>query len=306
MVRFGNGSSVLVTGAAGYIGSVLCHRLLNFGFRVTALDNGNGTSLRQFCANPLFDFVRGDVCDSQLIASRKEQIIFHLAGIVGVPRCDRDRSAAQSVNVESCRILENVCSQHQLVIYPNTNSGYGTTAGQDACTEDTPLAPVSLYGQTKMMGERILLERQNTIVLRLATVFGMSPRMRWDLLVNHFVRAALRDRFLVVFENYFKRNYVHILDVADCMVWCIANGAKLTGKVYNLGNDVANLSKGELAMKVKEKVPGFYVHFAEIGEDPDKRNYIVSSERLRQAGFAANRSLEDGIDELIKGYALES
>src|SRR2546421_183574 len=179
----------------------------------------------------------------------------------------------------------------QLVVYPNTNSGYGTTTGETYCTEESPLEPISLYGQTKVEAERFLLDRPNTIALRLATVFGMSPRMRLDLLVNHFVHAACKEGYLVIFEKDFKRNFVHVRDVADCMLYAIGSAGRMTGRPYNLGLDSANLSKEELALKVKQYVPNFYIHFAPIGQDPDKRNYIVSSQRLREASFEARRGL---------------
>ena len=190
------------------------------------------------------------------------------------------------------------------MIYPNTNSGYGATSGANFCTEESPLQPISLYGRTKVEAEQHLLDSGNVVTLRLATVFGMSPRMRLDLLVNHFVYTAFTEGYIVIFEKDFKRNYVHVRDVADCMLYSMANAPRMIGKPYNVGLDAANLSKEELAMKVKDYVPNFYVHFAPIGQDPDKRNYMVSSQRLRQAGFEARRCLDEGIRELIKGYQL--
>jgi nucleoside-diphosphate-sugar epimerase len=195
-------------------------------------------------------------------------------------------------------------SARQLVVYPTTNSGYGTKSGDMFCTEETPLEPISLYGQTKVQAETELLNSENTITLRLATVFGMSARMRLDLLVNHFTYAAVTDGYLVIFEKDFKRNYVHIRDVADCFIHCIKNSSKMIGRPYNAGLDEANLSKEQLAEKIKQYVPDFYIHFAHLGSDPDKRNYIVSNQRLREAGFQAHRSLEHGIMELIKGYKM--
>ena len=201
-------------------------------------------------------------------------------------------------------MLNRLRSKQQLVVYPTTNSGYGAKTGDVFCTEETPLDPISLYGVTKADAEKALLDSPNTITLRLATVFGMSPRMRLDLLVNHFVYAAVTDRYLVIFEKHFKRNYVHIRDVADCFLHCIQNRDRMIGRPFNVGLDSANLSKEELALKVKEYVPDFYIHFAEVGQDPDKRNYIVSNQRLREAGFEAKRSLDDGICELLKGYRM--
>lgn len=301
---------VLVTGGLGYLGSVLCEHLLGAGYRVKAVDNllyGQGQQgLFHLCAHPGFDFVKGDVRDEALMKSviREADIIVHLAAIVGASACDRDPAMSTSVNLESVRLLNRLRSPRQLVIYPNTNSGYGSTEGTSYCTEDTPLVPISLYGTTKVEAEKHLLDSPNAITLRLATVFGMSPRMRLDLLVNHFVWSALTEGYIVIFEKDFKRNYIHVRDVADCMLHCMANAGAMAGKPYNVGLDSANLSKEELAVKVKQYLPSFYIHFAAIGQDPDKRNYIVSSDRLRRAGFEARRSLDAGIQELIKGYRM--
>lgn len=299
---------VLVTGGAGYLGSILCEQFLQAGFKVIALDNlmYRQHSLFHLCSCPNFDFVRGDVRDKDLMRSliREADILIPLAAIVGAPACERDPQLAKSVNLEAIRILKSLRSINQLIIYPTTNSGYGTKTGDVYCTEETPLQPISLYGQTKVQAEAELLETANVISLRLATVFGMSPRLRLDLLVNHFVYVAITDGYIVIFEKDFKRNFIHIRDVADCFIHCIENSGKMVGKAYNVGLDNANLSKAELAFKVQEHVPHFYIHFAEVGQDPDKRNYIVSSERLRSTGFEAKRSLDDGIKELLKGFRM--
>jgi len=300
--------TVLITGVAGYLGCVVAEHLLAAGYRVIGVDNltYGSAPLNHLCANPGFEFVREDARNEAAIAAlvRKVDVIIPLAAVVGMPACSRDPWLAESVNLEAIRIINRVRSPNQLVIYPNTNSGYGVKSGSSFCTEETPLDPISLYGKTKCQAEIELLNSSNTITLRLATVFGMSPRMRLDLLVNHFVYAAITDGYLVIFEKDFKRNFVHVRDVADCMLYCVKNAGKMVGKPYNVGLDSANLSKAELALKVKEFVPNFYVHFSEVGTDPDKRNYIVSNQRLREAGFEAKRSLEIGIPELIKGYRL--
>ena len=301
---------VLVTGGLGYIGSILCEQLLAAGHRVTALDNlsfGTGQQgVYHLCADPAFDFVQGDVRDESVMRSalRSADVVVHLAAIVGAPACDRDPLLATSVNLESVRLLHRPRSPEQLVIYPNTNSGYGATSGKAFCTEDSPLEPISLYGRTKVEAERVLLSGGRTVAFRLATVFGMSPRMRLDLLVNHFVYAAVTDGTLVLFEKEFKRNFVHVRDVADAMLHAMNHAGAMSGSVFNLGLDSANLSKEELALTVKKHVPKLYIHFAPIGQDPDKRNYVVSSARLREAGFVAKRSLDDGIRELLKGYRM--
>lgn len=303
-------SRVLVTGAAGYIGSVLCEHLLRAGHQVRALDNlsVSGSSLLSLCAHPDFEFVLGDARDESTLRRvlTGADVLIPLAAVVGAPACDADPWLAQALNLEAVRLLNRLRSPAQLVVFPTTNSGYGTKSGDQHCTEETPLEPISLYGRTKVDAEAELLGSPNTITLRLATVFGISPRMRIDLLVNHFVFAAATDRYLVIFEKHFKRNFVHIRDVADCFVHCIANAGKMVGRPYNVGLDSANLSKEELARKIQEHVAGFYVHFADVGSDPDKRNYIVSNKRLREAGFEARRSLDDGIEELLKGYRLIS
>lgn len=299
---------ILVTGGAGYIGSVLCEHLLNAGHRITVVDNlmYGQQSLFHLCANPNFGFVFGDVRDEKLMRDliNKADVLTPLAAIVGASACDKDRYLAQSVNLEAIKLLNRLRSPNQLVIFPTTNSGYGTKSGDIYCTEDTPLEPISLYGRTKSQAEAELLEKSNIITLRLATVFGMSPRMRLDLLVNNFVFKAVTDGYIVIFEKDFKRNFIHIRDVADCFIYCMEHGDEMVGRPYNVGLDTANLSKAELALKIKEYVPDFYIHFSELGSDPDRRNYIVSNQRLKEAGFEAKRSLEEGIEELVKGYKM--
>jgi nucleoside-diphosphate-sugar epimerase len=299
---------VVVTGGMGYLGSILCEHLLDAGYEVTAVDNlmYGQNSLFHLCANPRFEFVFGDARDERLMKDlvSKADALIPLAAVVGATACDRDPWLASSVNLEAVRMINRLRSKDQLVVYPTTNSGYGTQTGDQFCTEETPLEPISHYGRTKADAEAALLDAPNVVSLRLATVFGMSPRMRLDLLVNHFVYAAVTDGYLVIFEKDFKRNYVHVRDVADCFLHCIGNSEKMVGRVYNVGLDAANLSKEELALKVKSHVKNFYLHFAAIGSDPDKRNYIVSNQRLREAGFEAKRSLDDGIVELLKGYRM--
>jgi nucleoside-diphosphate-sugar epimerase len=299
---------VLVTGGAGYLGSVLCERLLAENYKVTVIDNlmYKQRSLFHLCANPNFDFAFGDVRDEPKMNElmSKADVIIPLAAIVGATACDRDPINAISIHVDVTRSMKSQLSTDQLVIYPTTNSGYGTQTGDVFCTEETPLEPISLYGRTKVEAEQEWLEFGNAISLRLATVFGLSPRMRLDLLVNDFVYKAVTDKYLVIFEKHFKRNYIHIRDIADCFVHCIENADAMKGQPYNAGLDDANLSKEELALKIKEYVPELYIHFAEIGSDPDKRNYIVSNQRLREAGFEAKRSLDFGIQELMKGYKM--
>jgi nucleoside-diphosphate-sugar epimerase len=302
------GHRVLVTGGAGYLGSILCEHLLNAGCEVTVIDNLSYQqhSLFHLCANSRLELVLGDVRDENLMHRlvRSADVLIPLAAIVGVPACDLDPWLAQSVNLEAVQLVNRLRCAGQLIIYPSTESGYGDKSGGVRCTEDTPLEPVSHYARTKVRAEAELLESPNVITLRLATVFGMSPRMRLDLLVNYFVYAAVTDGCIVIFEKDVKRNYVHIRDVADCIIHCIDNAPRMVGRPYNVGFDAANISKQDLALKIKQHIPNFYIHFAPVGSDPDKRNYTVSNERLREAGFKAQRSLDEGIQELVKGYQM--
>lgn len=299
---------ILVTGGAGYLGSVLCEHLLDAGYQITVVDNllYKQQTLFHLCNNPNFEFVFGDVRDGKLMARllKNADIIIPLAAIVGAPACDLDPQLATAVNLDAIKLLNKLRSKHQLIIYPTTNSGYGIKSGEVFCTEETLLEPISLYGKTKTDAETQLLGSENAITLRLATVFGMSPRMRLDLLVNHFVYAAVKDSCIVIFEKDFKRNFVYIRDVAECFLFCIENSQKMVGRPFNVGLDTANLSKEELAVRIKKYLPNFYIHFAEVGTDPDQRNYIVSNQRLKEAGFVAKHSLEEGIEELIKGYQM--
>ncbi len=299
---------VLITGGAGYIGSILTEHLLRDGYHVTVLDSlqfGQQTHFH-FCANPNYEFVFGD-CRSEATLKKlvpKADIIIPLAAVVGAPACDRDPWLAKALNYQAIVDINKIRSKNQLLIYPMTNSGYGSKSGAVFCTEETPLEPISLYGSTKVEAEKVVLDSPNSVSLRLATVFGMSPRLRLDLLVNNFTYMAFTEGYLVIFEKDFKRNFVHVRDVADCMIHCINNTQEMTGKCFNLGNDDANMSKEELAYIIKEELPNFYIHFAELGNDPDKRNYIVSNQRLREHGFEAKRGIKDGVKELIKGYQM--
>lgn len=299
---------VLLTGGAGYIGSVLTGYLLKRGYEVVVLDNllYSQTSLLQYCSSSNFSFIKGDARDKALLKSliKDSDTIIALAAIVGMKACDSDPIMATTLNYDAVVELGNLCSKHQRILYPCTNSGYGTKSGDQFCTEETPLEPISLYGKTKVNAERELLKNENAISLRLATVFGPSSRMRLDLLVNDFVYRAVKDRFLIIYEPHFKRNYIYITDVAKCFCYCIENFDEMKGQAYNLGLDDANLSKAELALAIKEFIPFFYIHHAEVGTDPDKRNYIVSNEKLKNRGFVATTSLHEGIKHLIKAYEM--
>ena len=297
---------ILVTGAAGYVGSTLVPRLLEEGHEVIALDNFmyNQTSLLECCANKRLSIVRGDVRDKGLVTEllKKVDCIMPLACITGFQACDRDATAAKSVNLEAIKMLVSLRSPDQIIIFPNTNSGYGVGKSGVYCTEETPLNPISLYGKVKVEAEKIVLEAGNSITLRLATAFGISPRMRLDLLVNDFTFRAVNDGFVVLFEAHFQRNYIHVRDVANAFVHCLNNFDRLKGETYNVGLSSANLSKFELCHEIKKQLPSFYFVEAEVGQDIDQRNYIVSNEKLEKTGWKAMISLPEGIAELIKGY----
>jgi nucleoside-diphosphate-sugar epimerase len=300
--------SVLVTGGAGYIGSVLVPMLLAQGYRVHVIDNFmyRPNSLAACCVEPNFTLTNGDVRQQDvmrpLIAAA--DIVIPLAALVGAPLCDRDPIGATSTNRDAIRMMLDLLSPTQWVLMPTTNSGYGIGAAEQHCTEDSPLRPVSRYGRDKVEAEKMLLDRENGISFRLATAFGMSPRMRIDLLVNDFVYRAVYDRFVVLFEAHFKRNYVHVRDIARVFLHGIANFGPMRGRPYNVGLSDANLSKRELCAKIKEYLPHFIFVEAAVGEDPDKRDYVVSNARIEATGFRPAFSLDDGIRELIKGYAM--
>ena len=297
-------SRILVTGSAGYIGSTLCKYLIDAGHKVVALDNFRHgiPSLNYLCAEPRFTLVRGDCRDENTLKSllKAADAVIPLAALVGVAECERDTFAAQSTNADAIKLLIRVRSKSQRVLYPNTNSGYGTS-GEEICTEESELKPISLYGRTKCEAERAVVDAGNFTVFRLATVFGMSPRMRWDLMVSDFVLRAVRDKAMVLFEPYYRRNFVHVRDVARAFVWALVDNGDANDQVFNLGLDDANLTKAGLCERIKKHVPEFTWSTAEHMKDIDARNYYVSNERIGRAGFSPIHSLDQGIDELIKG-----
>ena len=299
---------VLVTGGAGYLGSTLVPHLLAEGFRVTVVDNllYRQNSLLASCADPDFEFCRGDCRDEALMRGlvAKADIIIPLAALVGAPLCERDPLAAVSTNRDAVAMLNKLRSPGQKLLTPTTNSGYGIGAGGEFCTEDSPLKPLSLYGRAKVEAEAAILETGNGISFRLATVFGASPRMRTDLLVNDFVYRAVFDRAIVLFEAHFKRNYIHIRDVARVFVHGIRNYEAMSSRPFNVGLSDANLSKAELCARIRDHIPQFTFFESPIGEDPDKRDYIISNARIEATGWRPQYSLDDGIRELIKAYRI--
>ena len=301
-------SRILVTGGAGYIGSVLVPMLLEKGHEVTVLDNFcfGQSSLLDCCMNPCFRVVRGDVRNKDIVKEliKGKDYIIPLAAMVGFPLCREDEIAARTINLEAINLILDLRGQEQRVIYPCTNSGYGVGENGKLCTEETPMRPISLYGITKTEAEKAVLNAGNSLTFRFATVFGASPRMRIDLLVNDFVHRAVFDKAVVVFEGGFKRNYLHIRDAANAFSFAVDNFERMKGRPYNCGLSSANLNKIELCEKIKEHIPGFVYIEAPVGEDPDKRDYIVSNERLESMGWHANYSLDDGIEELKKVYTI--
>jgi nucleoside-diphosphate-sugar epimerase len=300
---------VLVTGGAGYLGSTLVPALLDRGFAVTVVDNFlfGQDSLSAVCYHPHFSIVRGDVRDRALMAPivKTADVIIPLAALVGAPMCDRDPLAATSTNKQAIVDMLGDLSREQRVLLPITNSGYGVGEAGKFCTEETPLRPVSLYGRDKVELERILLDQHpSALSLRLATVFGMSPRLRIDLLVNDFVYRAVHDRFIVLFEAHFKRNFIHVRDVARAFLHGIDQFDTMKGGPYNVGISDANLSKRELCDRIRQQVPQFVVLESEINKDRDQRDYIVSNEKIERTGYRPVHSLDDGIRELIKGYQM--
>ena len=299
---------ILITGGAGYIGSVLTPTLLERGYEVTVLDNFlfRQATLTDCCRYPTFEIVRGDSRDEAVVRPlvAKADVIIPLAALVGAPLCDRDRLAAQSTNTDAVRMACRIASKQQRVIMPTTNSGYGIGEAGKFCTEESPLRPISLYGTSKVEAEEAVLAHGNSLSFRLATVFGMSSRMRLDLLVNDFVYRAVNDRAVVIFEGHFKRNYIHIRDVARAFLHALDHFEVMKGRPYNVGLDDANLSKLELCAEIKKQLPNFVFLEAPIGEDPDKRDYIVSNARIASTGYRPEWSLQRGIAELIKGYSI--
>lgn len=302
------GLKILVTGGAGYIGSVLVPELLKEGHQVTVVDTFmyGQNSLAHVCQEPFFEIVRGDVRSETLMKPllSKADVIIPLAALVGAPLCDRDPIAATTTNRDAIVKMLNQISRDQRILMPVTNSGYGVGAKDSYCTEESPLNPVSLYGRDKAAAEQAVLEHPNAISFRLATVFGMSPRMRIDLLVNDFTYRAVYDRFIVLFESHFRRNYIHVRDVAAAFIHGIKNFEAMKGGPYNVGLSDANLSKMQLCEKIKEHLPEFTIMEAQIGQDPDKRDYIVSNEKIEKTGYRPVYSLDQGIEELIKGYRM--
>jgi len=297
---------ILVTGGAGYIGSIAVPQLLKAGHEVVVLDSFmyGQTSLLDCCIDEKLMVIRGDARDGDLVKElvAKVDAIIPLACLVGAPICKRVPDEARAINLDAVKMVVDMSSKDQLIVSPTTNSGYGV--GQDGvyCTEETPMNPVSLYGRLKVELEEHLLGSGHAVSFRLATVFGTSPRMRLDLLVNDFTYRAVTDRSVVLFESHFKRNYLHVRDVARAFMHGLDNFDSMKGQAYNVGLSEANLSKRELCEEIKKQVPDFHFTESEIGKDPDQRNYIVSNEKIENTGFKTQVTIQQGIADLIKGY----
>ena len=301
-------SNILVTGGAGYIGSTLVPDLLSKKHKVTVIDNFmyDQTSLATSIRDRNFEIIFGDVRDESLMKKlvSKADIIIPLAAIVGAPACDKDPVTAQSINKDSILWLLKQVSKSQQVIMPTTNSAYGSGDKNNFCDENSPLNPLSLYARDKVVVEKSLLEHENSTSFRLATVFGISPRMRLDLLVNNFTLRAITDGFVIVFEGHFKRNYIHILDVVQAFNLAIEKKEQFKSQIFNVGLSEANISKIELCQEIKKIVPDFVFLEAPLGKDPDQRNYIVSNKKIEALGFSPAVSLQAGLNELVKGLKM--
>lgn len=299
---------ILVTGGAGYLGSTLVPALLQAGHRVTVLDNFlfRQTSLNHVCHDPNFQVVKGDIRVESTIAPllKKADIVIPLAALVGAPMCSADPVGAKTVNHDAILMMLRLMSRQQRILMPTTNSAYGSGDENNFCTEESPLKPISIYAREKVAIEGELMQRENAVSFRLATVFGMSPRMRIDLLVNDFTYRAVHDRFVVLFESQFKRNYIHVRDIARVFLHGIANFEGMRGQIYNVGLSEANVSKRELCERIAKHVPDFTFIDAPVGKDPDQRNYIVSNAKIERTGFQPAVSLDAGIAELVKGFAM--
>lgn len=292
---------VLITGGAGYVGTSLIPQLLEKKYKVICFDNlmFGGDSILPFFRNENFSFIKGDIRDKDLLANAVKgvDIIIHLAAIVGFPACRKEPDLAKSVNVDGTKNIIDVTSPDQLIMYGSTGSNYGSV--EEICTEETPLNPLSMYAQTKALAEKMLIDRGNTIAWRFATAFGVSARLRLDLLINDFTYKALTQGYLVVYEKHFMRTFIHVHDMGRVFLFGIENREKMKNNFYNVGSEEMNYSKEEICNLIKQKTDA-YIHFADIGEDADKRNYKVSYEKIKKLGYNTTITVEDGIDELVR------
>jgi nucleoside-diphosphate-sugar epimerase len=299
---------ILITGGSGYIGSILVPELINLGYEVTVIDNFmyKQSSLNHLCVFENFNIINGDIRNQNLMKSLigSTDLVIPLAAIVGAPLCNKDPYSAQSINYDAIVNMIKLVSKNQIILMPTTNSAYGTGDQNNFCDENSKLNPISKYAIDKVEIEKKLMNRENSISYRLATVFGMSPRMRIDLLVNDFTYRAVHDSSLIIFEGHFKRNYIHIRDVVAAFIHSINNIQTMKGQIYNVGLSDANLSKIELCEEIKKHLSNFVYVEEKYKKDPDQRNYIVSNKKIEKTGFKPKYSISDGIKELIKGYKM--
>ena len=291
---------ILITGGAGYIGTTLVPLLIERGYKVTIVDNlmFGGDPIIPFFRYSNINFIKGDIRDKELMKKtvKDKDIIIHLAAIVGYPACRKDPGLAESVNIEATKMLSSLVSKDQLILYGSTGSNYGEV--EEVCTEETPLNPLSIYGRTKTFAEQYLLDNNTTIAYRFATAFGVAPRMRLDLLINDFTYKAVSQGYMVVYESHFMRTFIHVHDMARSWIFAIDNADKIKNNVFNVGSDKMNYSKKDICEMIKERTDAYF-HYADFGEDADKRNYVVSYEKIKKLGFGTTITVGDGIDELI-------
>tara|TARA_A100000164_G_C21919567_1_gene779952 strand:- start:1427 stop:2368 length:942 start_codon:yes stop_codon:yes gene_type:complete len=299
---------ILITGAAGYIGSYLTTKLVFLGYHVIAMDNLSlsKNSLSHLFSHENFFFIKGDVRNKKLISKliKDVEFIIPLAALVGAPLCDKFPKLTKEINLESIKFILKKIKNNQKIIYPNTNSGYGIGKKNIFCNEKSPLNPISLYGRTKVKSEKLILKHKNSVVFRLATIFGFSYRMRTDLLVNFFVREAIIKKKIDIFEPHFRRNFIHISDIAEAFIFTLNNFKKMKGNVYNLGLSNANLTKIQLAKIIKKELKETKINIIKNSSDPDKRDYYVSNKKIEKIGFKAKYSIYRGIKELSKLYKI--
>lgn len=292
---------VLVTGGAGYVGTTLVPQLIVKNYDVTVFDNllFGGDYILPFFRYRNFNFIEGDIRDEDAVwnACKSADIIIHLAAIVGYPACRKEPDLAKSVNIDGTRNIIKATSRNQIIIYASTGSNYG--AVEDICTEETPLNPLSLYGQTKTLAEKMLMEDRTTIGYRFATAFGVSPRMRLDLLINDFTYKAITQGYMVVYESHFMRTFIHVHDMGRAFIFGIENQDKMKNNIFNVGSETMNYSKKDICEMIKSQTD-FYVHYADIGEDQDKRNYVVSYNKINNLGYNTTITVEEGISELVR------
>lgn len=298
-------SKVLVTGGAGYVGSVLIPMLLDNGYQVCCVDNllYRHNSLLFNFRNPHFEFVRGDVRREEVLKSTLEGIeyIVHLAALVGDPACKRDPESAQSINFEATKKLNDLRSKAQKIIFASTGSVYGHIP-KGLCTEETPTNPISIYAITKLAAEKEIEKKGNYVIYRFATAFGLSHRPRLDLMINDFVYKALYHKFMIVYEKSFKRTFIHVYDMARSLMYAIDHFEKMKDQIYNVGNEGLNFTKADIVSKIQEHIPDFYVKYADGMLDTDQRNYAVDYSKIRSKGFETTVAVDDGVQELIRGY----